>query len=573
MRKIALLALMCSAGCATGTGAGPGSRTKSGFPSASALKELAATPKPTIADGTNYVDPVQWDLPGPFPDSAALMIRQGTQPWDALLTESLKPSAGMALPSTAMHCVAQAIAEFFVDHGTYPSFGAQTFALGRCQATPSHIQISSYGGEVPDSIDNEALYAQWKDSLRKILGTAGTSKLESVGLGFSRKDGKVYFTVVRGERRAFLEPVVIEGDHAVVKGRLLVPDANVRASINHGAFGYADCIADVTVQIPEFKLHCPVNSTDSSAWIQVASFAPERLLGKSAATLLIAPSGALSPTFLRRVPPGANIDVTAANFAQTFLEAVNATRQQAGLAPLQAAPKQSEVANQLTPHFFKAHLDTKDSNATEMILMGMRAGWQIPGMVRYGNFSAVASVGTRKLDVLLGTLLEMPFGRQTVLDPKVRKIAMGTMMGDTAQFMGALLSTYAFFGDESPKALAMGAFAKLNKQRAEAGLTPATRITGLGDGQDRATELLSSGQSPDNALSSLLATATRKLKIGVSGYRLEMNRLDDLEWPATISTRANLSIHISVGWYQPEGEPWGRYVVFCVYPGGEREAI
>ncbi len=587
MRRLPLLIVALTVGCASTTTHRPdaspmaptttatrtSTRTQSGFPTAGSLAALAAAPEPEMARATNYLDPVRWDLPGPFPQSNALMIHQGTEPWDGLLAERLKAAGGIVVASTAMHCVAQATAEFYLEHKTYPSVTAQSFALGRCKATPSSLRLTSLSGKVPDRIDNPELFSQWKDNLQKMIGKISTSRLESVGIAFARKDGKAVFIVARGERRAFLEPVEVKDGHAIVSGRLLVADATLRASVTQGAFGYAECVADVMVALPEFKLHCPVQAEDALAWVQLASFAPGRLIGKTAATLLVAPSKALPTSFHRRSVPGDDKDVTDKDLGPLFLKAVNAARKQAGLVPLELAVEQSAMATELAPHFFSARFGTPNVDAAETILLGLRAGWKIPEMVRYGTFSASSSMGTRKLHFLVGNLLEFPFGRQTVLDPQVKKIALGPVVNEGAEFMGMLVSTYALFTDQSPKTLAAQALAILNKQRTEAGLAAAGEFPGLSDGLDRATEVLAGGSTPSTALNALLSQASLKVTTGVKGYVLERNRIDDLKWPAALTALPDLKIHISVSWYQPEGEPWGRYLIFCAYPSGKGEAI
>lgn len=572
MRRIAAVLLCASTGACTAAGA-IGSHTKSGFPTPATLSKVAAAPAPTLAEAAQYHDPEEWPVPGPFPQDVVLRAYPGAQPWDRMLAESLAPSAGMSVASVGMHCVAQAFAQFYLQHQALPSPSVQSFVMGRCRATPAAMQIKFLSGEVPASIDDAQLFQQWQGSLQKTLGKADTSRLEAVGLGWARNADRAVMLVARGERRAFLKPVRIDNGEVIIAGRLLLPHPKLRVNITQGAYGYAACTQNPKLRMPDFELRCPLAPQDTSAWVQVASFAAGRVLGDTAAMLLVGAPEAPPSTFIRPKVPGADLQVSAATLSQTFLNSINTVRTQAGLQPLTLAAAQSAEATSLAPHFFNAQLVTRDAGTADTVSLGLCAGWKVPEMVRYSHFSTSVSVGTQSLRFVLGDLLRLPLSRQTLLDPDVRQIALGPVTDAAGPFIGVLVSTYALYGDTDPKTLADKAFASLNQRRAESGAPPVRRLTQLGVGEDRATRQVADGRDPQRAFNALLSGATATLHTGVRGFVFELADLQDIEWPPDLVQTKPLDLHLSVTWYQPAHEPWGRYVIFAVYPDGGRGAI
>ncbi len=572
MRRIAAV-LSCVLAPACTTAGAIGSHTKSGFPTAATLSKVAAAPAPKLADAAQYHDPEQWVVPGPFPADVALRAYPGAQPWDQMLNQSLTPSAGMSVASVGMHCVAQAFAQFYLQHQALPSPSVQSFVMGRCRATPAAIQVKFLSGEVPASVDDAQLFQQWQSSLQKTLGKADASRLEAVGLGWARDDNRAVLLVARGERRAFLKPVRIEQGHVIVAGRLLLPHPKLRVNITQGAHGYAVCTENPKLRMPDFELRCPLAPGDTSAWVQVASFAAGRVLGDTAAMLLVGTSEAPPTTFFRPKVPGADLDVSPATLTQTFLNSVNTVRSQAGLQPLALAAAQTAEATSLAPHFFNAQLVTRDAGTADTVSLGLCAGWKVPEMVRYSHFSTSVSVGTQSLRFVLGDLLRLPLSRQTLLDPDVRQVALGPVTDPAGPFIGVMVSTYALYGDADPKTLADELFSSLNQRRAEAGSAPVRRLSQLGVGEDRATRQVADGRDPERALNSLLAGATSVLHTSVRGFVFELPDLESIEWPPALVQTKTLDLHLSVTWYQPAHEPWGRYVIFVVYPDGGSGAI
>ncbi|MCA9550282.1 MAG: hypothetical protein KC933_09620 [Myxococcales bacterium] len=353
----------------------------------------------------------------------------------------------------------------------------------------------------------------------------------------------------------------------VVEGHLLVSDAVIRASVNVGDVGFAACVADLSLQMPRFRMRCPVSPADPQTWIQMASFPPGRYLGRTALNLLVAP-GEPSDVYARRKLPGTDAEVTQQTLTARFLEAVNAVRASAGLPALQLEAAESELASRLAPHYFDAAQVRLDPARADLIYLGLRAGWEVSGMVRYGLFGSSLTVGSRSLRFLVDDLLDLPLGREALLDPAVDRVALGTVWSDEQVGMGVLFSTYAMFGQDDPAKLAVQVRAHLNASRARAGRGPVGSLSGLADddGTGRASTLLAEGQAPGQALRGVMGSASRVFAAAVQGYYITTDGVDHLEWPEELLLLDRVDVQISVGWHQPPDEPWGSYVVFVVYP-------
>lgn len=242
------------------------------FPSAEKVRAVAEAPAPAVALPTQQIDLETWSLSGPFPPDHGLYVHAAAKPWDALLEQRLAASKGAALITEGMHCVARNLAELFATRGGYPALAARTYVAGRCRTMVPDVAIQSLAGDVPDSVTDEALYAQWQAGLQKMIGPGDPGHPEEVGLALVRRDGKAAFIIVRGERRAHVQSVQRVAGEVVVEGHLLVSDAVIRASVNVGDVGFAACVADLSLQIPRFRMRCPVSPADPQTWIQMASF-------------------------------------------------------------------------------------------------------------------------------------------------------------------------------------------------------------------------------------------------------------------------------------------------------------
>lgn len=542
-------------------------RTRSGFPTKLALEALREQPPPALGEAARFVDVPEWTLEGPFPEGWAYEPHPGPHPWAPELAAKLQARPGLTVASTAMHCVARELARFQLVHDGPPSLSLLTFIGGRCKAPAVQIQSRSISGTVPGSISDEELYQQWKGQLAELHGLYGRG-FEDVGLAFRREGEKVVFVVAAGQRKVHLTAVSSgEGPAGrfVVEGEVLEPAESLRALVNRGRFSTGDCAVEVA--LPKFRLACDADPGDPEAWIELASFPANRVLGTTAALLLVSPAGDPMTGFVRSRYAEATLVASAEDIILGLDDAINRMREDAGLAPLAHEPAQSALAAQVAPFYFAATTGALPQHLADTVALGMRAGWQVNELVRYGLFTAAGSVGTNDLAYVLASAVERPFGREVVLDPHARRISIGSMWVPEHGFAGAVISTYALFDEEPASDLEAKVAQRISRLRSGAMRSPPQLSTGLSDfARGLAASVHRGERSPGAALNALMSRASTTWNAGVRGWVLEGQELDELELPPELAQVPQLEVALAVSVYRPADEPWGRYVVLLVWP-------
>jgi hypothetical protein len=131
--------------------------------------------------------------------------------------------------------------------------------------------------------------------------------------------------------------------------------------------------------------------------------------------------------------------VTAADFGDGVISALNQVRAKGGLPAVRLSAPQSALATQLSAHYFAAE-DRPDEQET--IALGLLAGWQITGMIRDGSFVSTLVPHTRDPGRWLSSTLAMPIGRSTLLDENVEEIALGPVLLSSPEALGAVVTGY-----------------------------------------------------------------------------------------------------------------------------------
>ena len=257
---------------------------------------------------------------------------------------------------------------------------------------------------------------------------------------------------------------------------------------------------------------------------------------------------------------------TPEQFTTKLMNAVNGVRKQAKLAPLALAARQSEIAARLAPRFFAAVMGKVDPLDADRIVLGIIAGWDIEGTVRQGGFSATMIGETRDVSRWLSTALEFPGGRQALLSPDTVLLAIGPLLVEQNQLLGAIVGSYSLFGDNHTADEAT-IFDLIARHRAGLGMSPPKRVDALDAHMLAAGRTIRSrAATPINTLNDLLQASARALQRSVNGFVLETSRLEDFRLPEELLRRRGLEVAIAVTHYQPPGEPWGRYVILVVVP-------
>lgn len=554
------LALFC--GCASRSGSGGGSAAGS-FPSRAELLRLGTAPPPVRTAGGHTLDVERWELAGPLPDELKLAPMATRTSWSDLLQARAASRNGLVFVSEAMGCASRELGRFKLANKVAPGDGLRAFILARCGTGTEHAEISTLEGAVPADVTDDRVFAEWQKDAGVLIDKSIGGGLRTVGIWFGREGGRAIVIVTAAPRRVQIDPVAMkpaDGKTITITGELLIPAASLRGLVNHGRFEHATCKANPNVALPRFSLRCPVDARDSLAWIEVAAFPAGRIVGPQVLSLLALPDGTGSAVYERPKTAAAG----GASLPEALLAALNGVRVEAGLAPLGLAPRESEVATNVAPHYFAAgEGDAPETNA-DLVVLGLRAGWDVEGMVRAGLFAAAAVTDTREPGALVAAALDRPSGRETLLDPLVRQVAIGPVLhGDHAA--GAVFATYSFFDRESYDAEAAALLGRLSKLRADLHLgAPMLLSGGEKATREAARAVQRDGRSPGQALNEALEATVQQTHAQVNGWFMESATLEDVKFPDALLRTPGLQISLAIGHHKDPKKAWGAYVIFIV---------
>jgi hypothetical protein len=527
------------------------------------LAELSAAPPPTkiVRADIEYVD--AWQLTGTLPDAAGHVFHEPSSSWDRLLAEVSVHRQGRAFPSEAMHCVARETGAFFLAKRALPDDELQRFIDSRCGMLSPDVVTAYRVADVIGAIRDERLFDEWHARVRETLEQLlPDDKPRCIGLWFGRSDGRVVVMMAVSPRRADVEPIPYLPDgsgRVVVRGQLLIPAARIEALVNHGAFGFRECVIDRTVALPSFAVECQTDAGDPSAWLEVAAFAPGRITGHIVVSLEVWPAGAVAASFARPVESALPAD--SGSVDEQLLAGLNRVRAQAGLAPLTLAPAESQTATKLAPHYFAAVAGSEPETVSDLVVLGLRAGWQVPGTVRFGDFAA-SLVRDDRPSRLVAAALARPSGRRALLDASVERLALGAVTQEAA--FGAVMGTYALFHDDAHANDVHAIIRRLATERRARRLAEPGVLVQLQARAGEAARSVQTGGAPKRALAQLLEDSVGVLGQSVNGWVLEGTTLDSLPIPEELLRLPGIAVTLGVAHYRPAGEPWARYVVLIV---------
>ena len=538
------------------------------FPSREEVSRLGQSPPAHHVLEVPMRDVDSWRLTGDFPQRIELASYAPASPWEALLAEQTWGREGTLYPSAAMRCVAREYGRFYSVHGVRPTERLLQYMGGACGTIAQDITPMVLHATAPEGVSDDDLFVHWKDEVaRRLASIQGSPR--SVGLAFARDKDRAVVAVVHGEIRVELRPLVPvpdEGGRVFIEGLLLLPAERIHAMINRGRFGFAECALDPAIPLPRFAIRCEMSETDDLGWIQVSFLPPGRILSRPALQVLARVRGATVDMYQRHLYTASDKAATPAEFTTKLMHGVNGVRKQAKLPPLALAARQSEIAARLAPRFFAAAMGTGDPLDADRIVLGMIAGWDVEGTVRDGGFSATMIGETRDVSRWLSTALEFPGGRQALLSPDTVLLAIGPLLIEQNQLLGAIVGSYSLFGDDHAADEA-AIFDLIARHRAGLGMSVPTRVDAL-DAHIQAAgqKIRSRAATPINTLNELLQVSARALQRSVNGFVLDTSRLEDFRLPEDLLRRRALEVAITVTHYQPPGEPWGRYVILVVVP-------
>jgi len=529
------------------------------FPSHRELSELGAAPTPVARPSMATVDAPGFELVGALPDVIQDVQPQAMTPFTKPLHDFAVTRQGMVMVSGAMHCFAKQIATFRMDSEGHPSASFIRFLAARCGTVAQRISFTVLKGKTPAKATDEEVAKRWGTKLPERLASLQLGAAGVLGAAAVRRGNQAVWVVAWGQRRVRMTPLArtASGNRITFEGEILIPAERLSALVTKGDYGVGYCRFDPRVRMPRFKVTCPVNKGDHKAWVDLAAFQPGRVLGQHVVQLLVTPSGAKVRKYERSLKLSSTAQMAEPKAVQMALVGlINGVRAKAGLKPVSLATAQSDLVQQLAGHYFGALVfQTAPETVADRIVMGLRAGWDVPGSVWRGHTTSFATSGTKDLGQLINGALELPGGRRALLSPEVTSIAVGTFhMAAGNNYTGALFATYeTLTKDHKAKLLGM-VVDELNTQRKARGLAPVKAEPGLEWATKLSAEALESGDK--QATQGLMRALGTKLQTAARGWSMMVAKVPGMKFPEPLLTEAAPRLSIAVGLSRPVGTPW-----------------
>lgn len=557
--------------CACGAGAGPSSKLAAEptqFPTQDTLAKIAAAPVPARLFDDKAKDVPTWELSEPLPDAMEQVPHHDDSAWSKLLDAVAAAHGDAVTTSEAMNCVARQEAAFLLANQAIPAPPLVDFIRARCGLPTGQVSVVYQTMEGDDRIPESKVEEQFRAPVKAMIEKWVTGRVD-VGLAYLRKNGHAVVAMtlstrsVRVERMPF---VPASGGAVVIRGESLEPVGTMRAMINRGRYGYGACTPDPTVALPRFAFTCPALAADEAAWVSILSVPPGRLLGTAVLDTLVWPAGAPTKTYARLARDTAAAPVNGPVQLADMIQEVNRVRTTAGLAPVRVAEQQSRTVARLAPHYFAGMVEGASSEVADQVALGLYAGWEVDGLVRRGGMISTSAQGSGDAAEIVRTALLHPFGRETLLDPEIARVAIGTVAGANGADTGALFATYSLFDSYRHDNDGTIIAARLTALRAARHALPPTLVTELNVEAQRAARSVQDGKStPEEALDDLLKRASeraggRAVHAGIT----ETSSLEEMKFPDGMLTAPSLQYGAGAGHYRRQGHPWGRFIVFYV---------
>jgi hypothetical protein len=457
-----------------------------------------------------------------------------------------------------LRCTARELARFRLENGATPDERLDRFIVAACGRTQNvHAFYSS--AQIPAKVKDEEIWKSWKGKLKIPTDAKG----KSVGAWMVRKADKVTIAVAVAEPSPITVSRADEAGKVVVTGTVSPGAKRVVGFINQGAYAVSECESDASVALPEIRMTCAMADGDPWAWVQVLTH-PEGHRLMHSVSLSIARRDDKPITLTKP----AHISDLPAETGAAILEGVNRTRALASLAPLEPAVKQAESNTKIAPHFFGAE-HAHDMTTADELALGMLAGWDVEGgTIRNGSFFAGLVSGTKDTASWLAHALDMPMGRHSLLAPDARKIAIGPAALEGGPAVGAVVTTYAMFGDyaaaDADRERAR-AFGRINEERAKRGLGPVTSVGPMPEVATLAKLVNEGKREGGEALDSALTFQTRRMQRSARGWAFVTHDLDHFTIPPELLLPSQ-AVGIEVTHFKPEGSPWGAYLLYVITP-------
>jgi hypothetical protein len=542
------------------------------FPTPERLEDLMESPLPEGAFRREVADVEAWTLEGPFPNVVAAAPYREPSDWGGLLESEAARHAGLVVPTEAMHCAAREWGRFHLAHGAPPGPDLTEWIGARCSASTPQISYHEFEGGVPAGASEAEIFDGWRQAVGSLLSKSLVGGPLVAGIWYGRKEDRAIAVIAVGERvvRIHPLPVVLEGDGSfVLQGETLVESSEVSAMVNRGRYGESECERAQNLRLPRFVFRCKTDPTDRDSWLSVTTTPPGRVVGRGALGVALFPSGDPHGDWRRPhlgdpVMVGPKTDVKS-----EIVAIVNRVRGQAGLEPIELSPTQSHVAERLAPYYFASAFGFGRAEVSDLVVMGLLAGWNVEGVVQWGYFTSSFVLRSLDLDRLVATAIAHPGGRRALLSSEARELAVGAVVRDDTPFLATIFGSYALFEEESHDKAARRVLDALDAARAAHGKPRARLLLDVVPLGRLAAARVQGGEKPPDVMNDLLRQSSQVLGRSVNGWFVDAHDLDHIGFPEALLERDVVEVAVGISHHKAEGEAWGSWVVLIVAAGPE----
>jgi hypothetical protein len=529
------------------------------FPSRADLEDvMESRAKPVSTLKT--VDVPSWRIETPVPAPGAPYPNATI--WDTLAAK-LVARGGRGKLTSALGCAATETARFYVVNGAFPDDGTRRYFAERCGSTLPGFSIGTLTGDVPQEVSDAEIAGSYESGLSRML--ADVPQGGEVGVGVSRANGRVGVVVLAGRpvgRLSGFSPL-FTGDSVTLQGQLSKDSAFALALVNQGAYGVATCEPDRSVNLPSFRVTCPIATEDQQTRIEVSTRKPGRVLMEVELQALVRRTEDAGLVY-EPVRRGTNaLAADASAFQAALFTQLNEVRNAARAPALTLENRQSHVNQRLVPHLYQASTGG-DEDLVDQIGLGVLAGWEVGGIIRDGGIYWGSVTSTRSPGRYLTYALESPLARFILLDPSMTRVAVGVEALAPSGAM-ALLTTYSFFHSKDHTAEENKVFAELDKRRRARKRMPPRRVA-KERGLETALAQVASGETnTGDALADALDYVSKTARRSVAGWVVETSDIKQITWPESLLDKEPLEVEIGVTHYKAPGGAWGQYVILVLF--------
>lgn len=187
--------------------------------------------------------------------------------------------------------------------------------------------------------------------------------------------------------------------------------------------------------------------------------------------------------------------------------------------------------------------------------------------------SGVANRDVNDAGRLLASALDRPSGRETLLDPAARVVAIGPVLSRGEGILGAVFSAYSFLEPNGTAEEVNQVMRLLAMRRKEKGRSNPDVARNFQAAVTQAARRIESGeQGPQKALQGALQNSANTGG-PVQGWILTTDKFERLTFPDALLESPSLMVAIAVAHYKPENSPWAMRGVLIVADGGQGSSV